>query len=204
MFLHCALYGGRMFSWDTNASKGSFLKSVINESMCKILKVDINKIWEFISYESTDKFVGLRVLKELKLKADFCFFDSLHTLDHLMSEIKSFEIVNNKEFVIALDDAYYTKKSKNFSYLNMIRQKLNLNKIKEPKSNQCGPFYSEVKNYLKKRYRKVLHLNNYYQKNFKGDIFFSYFESDRIFLNKTGMEDKSKLKNRLEAFLIKK
>ena len=65
MFLHCALYEVKIFSWDTNASKGSFLKSVINESMCKILKVDINKIWEFISYESTDKFVGLRVLKEL-------------------------------------------------------------------------------------------------------------------------------------------
>ena len=204
MFLHCALYGGKMFSWDTNASKGSFLKSVINESMCKILKVDMNNIWNFISYESTDKYIGLSVLKELKIKGDFCFFDSLHTLNHLMSEIKNFETVSNREFMLALDDAYYTKRSKNFSYVNMIRQKLDLKKIDEPKSNLSKPFYIEVQNYLNKKYNKVTHLNNYYKKNFKKDIFFRYYESDRVFLNKTGMEDKSKLKNRLEAFLVKK
>ena len=55
-----------MFSWDTNASKGSFLKSVINESICKVLKCDLNKIWTYISYDSTDKNAGLEILKELK------------------------------------------------------------------------------------------------------------------------------------------
>ncbi len=204
MFLHCALRGGRMFSWDTNASKGSFLKSVINESICKVLKCDLNKIWTFISYDSTDKNAGLEILKELKVKADFGFFDSIHTLDHLMKEIKSFEKISNKRFLIALDDAYYTKKSKNFSYINMIRNKLNLKKISEPKLNKCKPFYIEVKNYFLKKYKKVNHLSNFYKKNYKRDIFFSYFESDRFFLNKTGMEEKSKLKNRLEALFIDK
>ena len=74
MFLHCALRGGECFL-DTNASKGSFLKSVINESICKVLKCDLNKIWTFISYDSTDKNAGLEILKELKVKADFGFFD---------------------------------------------------------------------------------------------------------------------------------
>ena len=86
----------------------------------------------------------------------------------------------------------------------MIRQKLDLKKIDEPKSNLSKPFYIEVQNYLNKKYNKITHLNNYYKKNFKKDIFFKYYESDRVFLNKTGMEDKSKLKNRLEAFLVKK
>jgi hypothetical protein len=49
-----------------------------------------------------------------------------------MKEVKSFESVTSKTFIIALDDAYYTKRSKNFSYINMIRQKLNLEKVKEP------------------------------------------------------------------------
>lgn len=204
MFLHCALWGGKMFSWDTNASKGSFLKSVINESICKVVGCDINKIWTFISYDSTDKNVGIEVLKELKIKADFCFFDSLHTLNHLMKEVKSFESVTSKKFIIALDDAYYTKRSKNFSYINMIRQKLNLKKIKEPILNKCDPFYLEIKKFFGKKYKKVKHLKNYYKKNFKKDIFFSYYESDRYFLNKTGMEEQSKLKNRFEAFLIYK
>ena len=30
MFIYCALNSGKMFSWDTNGSKGYFLKSVIS------------------------------------------------------------------------------------------------------------------------------------------------------------------------------
>ena len=68
IFLHCALYGGRMFSWDINSNKGSYLKSIISDSICKILNVDIHKIWTFISSSSTDPFVGLIVMKEIKIK----------------------------------------------------------------------------------------------------------------------------------------
>lgn len=203
MFLHCAIWGGKMFSWDTNASKGSFLKSVVNDSICKVTGVNLNKIWTFISYDSVDPNVGIEVLKELKLKSDFCFFDSLHTLNHLKKEIKSFENIASKTFMIALDDAYYDKKNQNYSYLNMIRKKLNLKKIIEnDNDNKSKPFYIEVKNYLKKRYKKVINLDNYYKHNYKKDIFFSYYNSDRLFLNEVGMEEKNKLKNRLEVFLI--
>ena len=117
IYLHCSLYGGRMFSWDTNALKGSFLKSVILQSIDKVLESNVNKIWNFISYDSTDKNVGIEALNELKIKADFCFFDSLHTMDHLLNEVKSFEKVASKKFIVALDDAYYKKKtSKLFIY----------------------------------------------------------------------------------------
>lgn len=204
MYLHCSIYGGRMFSWDTNATKGSFLKSVISESIDKVLKTNYNKIWTFIPYDSTDKYVGLEVLKELNIKADFCFFDSLHTLDHLFKEVKSFEKISSKNFILALDDAYYRKKSKNFSYLNMIRKKLNLNDVKEPSSNICKPFYKELINYLKKNYSKVMLEKNYYRKNFKKDIFFNYYSADRTFMNKMGMEEKNKLINRFEAIYVKK
>ena len=49
MFLHCAIYGGKMYSWDINGSKGSFIRTVISESICRILNVDVNKIWNFVS-----------------------------------------------------------------------------------------------------------------------------------------------------------
>ena len=55
MFLHCALFGGKMYSWDTNASKGSFLRSVISDSIGRVLGVDVNKIWSFISFKRTYK-----------------------------------------------------------------------------------------------------------------------------------------------------
>ena len=65
MFLHCALYGGTIYSWDINPSRGSFLRSVITESIGRILKTDVNKIWNFVGYNSADKNIGIQVLKEL-------------------------------------------------------------------------------------------------------------------------------------------
>ena len=204
MYLHCALYGGKMFSWDTNASKGAFLKSVIVQSIDQVLGSSINKIWNFVPYDSTDQYVGLVILKEFKLKADFCFFDTLHTLDHLLKEVKCFEKISSSKFVIALDDAYYRKKSVNYSYINMIREKINLKKVIEPKKNICMPFYLEIKKYLKKKYSTVLLQDNYYKKNFDKDIFFQYYSFDRSFLNKMGMEEKKKLKNRFEVFYVER
>lgn len=202
MFLHCAINGGKMFSWDTNSLKGSFLRSVISESIGKTLSVDVNKIWNFIPYNSVDKNIGISVLKELKLKANFCFFDSLHTLDHLLSELKEFLKVSDNKYLIAIDDAYYNKRHVNFSYVNMLREKINLKKIKEPKENVSKEYYKEVENYLKFRGIKFKRLETYYKKNYKSDIFFKYFKQDRKFMNKLKMEERNKLKNRLEIYLI--
>jgi len=202
MFLHCALFGGKMYSWDTNASKGSFLRSVISESMGKVLEVDVNKIWNFIPFNSADPNVGIRVLKELNTKADFCFFDSWHTLEHIMKELQEFEIIASSKFILAFDDAYYKKKYSNYSYVNMLRTKLGLKKIKESKDNICKPFYVEIEKYLKNKYTKVLKVRDYYKNNYKKDIFFQYFASDRKFMNKMGMEEKDKLIHRFDAFIV--
>jgi len=204
MYLHCVLHGGSMYSWDTNASKGAFLKSVILQSIDQVLGSSVNKIWTFVPYDSTDQHVGLMALKELKLKADFCFFDTLHTLDHLLKEVKHFEKIASSKFVVALDDAYYRKKSANYSYINMIRRKMNLKKIIEPRKNICLPFYIELKKYLKNKYSKVVLEDNYYKKNYMNDIFFTYYSFDRSFLNKTGMEEKRNLKNRFEVLYVEK
>ena len=63
-----------MFSWDTNANKGSFLRSVLSESIGKSLKVDVNEIWEFIGFDSTDPHIGMNILKKKKVKNRFLFF----------------------------------------------------------------------------------------------------------------------------------
>ena len=110
---------------------------MITESICRVLNVDANKIWNFISSSSTDPYTGIPILKELKKKADYGFFDSWHTLDHVMKELKMFETIASKKFVVAFDDAYYAKRHTNDSYINMLRSKLKLRKIKPPKI-QCG------------------------------------------------------------------
>ena len=61
-----------------------------------------------------------------------------------MSEIKSFEAISNESFIIALDDAYYTCRYNNYSYMNMIRKKMKLPPVSEPKSNICNPGNIEI------------------------------------------------------------
>jgi hypothetical protein len=181
IFLHCALYGGRMFSWDINSNKGSYLKSIISDSICKVLNVDIHKIWTFISSSSTDPFVGLIVLKEMKLKSDFCFFDTEHTLKNVMNELNDFLKISEKSFVVAFDDAYYQKRYVNFVFTNIIRTKLNLKRIKEPKSNISKPLYTEVQNFLKKNFRNVNKINDFYKSNYLNDSWFSYYKEVKDF-----------------------
>ena len=204
MFLYCALNNGKMFSWDTNGSKGLFLKSVISEAICRSLNVNIYKIWSFIGFDSTSQQVGIPVLNELGEKANFGFFDSWHTLDHLMKEIRCFEQVVSNDFYIALDDAYYTKKSENYSYLNMIRKKLSLNPVQESPDNKCNPFHIEIENYLIENYSNVEKIKDTYKRDYKSDIFFDYYESDRKAMGKIGMEIKEKLDHRFDSWVVRK
>ncbi len=202
MFLHAALTGGQLYSWDTNGSKGSFLRSVISDSICRVLDIDLHKVWKFISFDSTNPYVGIRVMEELNLNPSFGFFDSWHTLDHLMKEINNFEFVAANKFIIALDDAYYSKKYENFSYINMLRKKLSLNVIEEPEDNVCKPFYIEVEKYLKSKYKNVKKINDSYKNDYKDDIFFNYYNGDRMFINELGMEQKEELEHRFDAWQV--
>jgi len=202
MFLYCALNKGKMFSWDTNGSKGFFLKSVILEAICRPLNVNIYKTWSFIGFDSTSKHVGIPILTEIGHQADFGFFDSWHTLDHLMNEIKCFEQIVKDHFYLALDDAYYTKKSENYSYLNMIRKKLDLEPVQEEANNKCNPFHIEVGQYLTEKYNTVTKINDTYKTDYSKDIFFDYYESDREAMGKLGMEEKENLKHRFDAWSI--
>ena len=143
-------------------------------------------------------------MSELGTKADFGFFDSWHTLDHLMKEIKLFEGVVSDDFIIALDDAYYRKKYDNYSYINMLRKKVGLGIIDEPEDNLCNPFYVEVEEYLKKRHSIVEKIDDTYKKDYKDDVFFKYYEGDRNFMNTMGLEEKEKLDHRFDAWRIVK
>jgi len=201
-FLYAALNNGKVFSWDTNGSKGSFLRSVISEAICRPLEVDLYKYWTFIGFDSTSEHVGIPVIKELGHKADFCYFDSWHTLDHLMNEMKCFEKVTNDGFIVALDDAYYAKRTNNYSYLNMIRKKLGLSSVQEPKTNVCDPFYIEMENYLKDNYVNIKKIKDSYKDEFKDDMFFSYFSGDRAAMGTVGMEEESSLEHRYDCWRI--
>lgn len=202
LFLHASLTGGKVYTWDTNGSKGAYLRSVISDSMCRVLGVNLHEVWQFISFDSTNPHIGINVLLELSAKPDFGFFDSWHTLDHLMNEIKLFEAVASNDFIIALDDAYYRKKYENYSYINMLRKKIGLGIIDEPTDNICRPFYVEVEEYLRDKYYKVEKIIDTYKEDYQYDIFFNYYEGDRAFTNTLGMEKKEELEHRFDAWKV--
>ena len=108
---------------------------------------------------------------------------------------------------------HITQKKINYTYLNIIRTKLNLRRVKEPKNNICQPFYQEVKKYLESNYKKVTKVKDYYKPNFKKDNWFSYYKEvkdfgvsdyDKNFSKNDFKKRSSRFKHRFDAFHISK
>ncbi len=198
LFLHCAINGGRLFSWDTNQTKGSLVRSVINESISRLLNVNVNNIWTFIGTSSTSPFTGIGILKELSLKADYCFLDSAHNMEHLLSELKQIDNICSKNFFIALDDVYTNQAKYNYPYINMVRNKIGLKEIKSKKENISKTFFEEVTNFYKrKNYNLKLIKNEIKGKKISKDIYLDYYNSDFNFMKKVGL-----VKNPQQRFAI--
>ncbi len=202
MIVHCCIYGGKVFSWDINQSRGSFLRALFSESIGLHFGKDINKIWTFIGYNSIDKDIGIPVLNEMKKKADFGFFDSLHTTDHVKKELNAFLKTSAKKFIVAFDDAYYNKRHTNEGYINMMRLKLNLKKMIKPKNNVSKEIWEEAFILLKKRFKKVKKIKTSFEKNSKKDLFFDYFSTDREFTLKIDMEEEKKRSKTFAVFEV--
>ena len=202
MVLNAVLNGGRVFSWDTNGSKGSFLRSVLTETIGNSLGVNPSDYWTFVGFDSTNPSAGIPILRELGLAADFGYFDSWHTLEHLKAELQAFELVAGAEFVVALDDAYYKSRFENYAYINMIRRKLSLPAMREPAANICDSFHIEVDRYLRERYSEVCKIDDSYKSTFSEDIFFQYFSGDRKAMQDLGMEKQEELAHRFDAWKV--
>lgn len=203
MVVYSIINGAHVYSWDTNGSKGSFLRTVILDAICRPLGVNIFDYWTFTAFDSTNEHIGIPVLSEIGVKATFGFFDSWHTFDHLITEVNCFLNIASPSFVLAIDDAYYTCKSQNYSYINMLRSKLSLPPILDTlDDNTCPPFYEGIEQHLSSRYSNVTKIDDSYKSEFGKDIFFSYYSGDRKTMNRLGMESVDKLAHRFDAWLI--
>ena len=89
MLYYAVKNNGILYSWDTNGSKGSFLRSIANDTIGKSFNKSLFDHWKFVAYSSIDDYLGIGILEELGEKIDFCFFDRLHTLDQLLAELSS-------------------------------------------------------------------------------------------------------------------
>jgi len=196
---------GELYTWDTNGSKLFFLRSILNDTLMKYFSDrNLNQHWKCVAANSTDKFVGIDMLKELSKQVSACFLDSEHTLDCLIKELKSIcELINN-EALVAIDDGNYTYKSYNSAYINLIRKKHNLGPINNSPENTCREFWQEVGDYLKAKFRKVEHLADSYKKTYRSDIFWSYYKTDKEKAAQVQMEKMENLAHRFDAWKVSK
>ena len=142
-----------------NPDKISLIRQVINDAVCRPLKANIFDYWTYIPSNSLDKYTGISALKELKKKPQFAFLDSSHSLEHLKKEVMEFIKIASKEFILGIDDGnHINSKFFPFGYTNMIRHKMGLKKISNPKKNTSLPFFVEINNLLKKNFKSVKNL----------------------------------------------
>jgi len=202
--LYAILKNGKVYSWDTNGSKGFFLNSVMNESLGKTFGININDYWNFIASSSTETYSGINLIKEKRIKPNFAFFDSDHTWKTVGEELKLFLKISKKDSIIAFDDAYYNYKEHNIPYINMIRSKLDLKPIKNFKANISKPFFDEAKNFIKKNNYKSTEIKTNFKSLILNDLFLKYYSGDRQFMNKLGMEEKNKITQRIRILKVTK
>ena len=221
-FLACYLFNKKLYSFDHNPDKISLLKTVINEAICSPLNIKISDYWTPIPSNSVDKYTGINCLSEFNENFNLGFFDSAHSLKFLLEEISTFHKIANKKFILGIDDGEkINNREFHFDFINMIRTKINLKKIKNPKSNNCDYFYKEVENFLKDNSKKVLKLKTFFQKNLENDLYFNFFGNDTSYeanedkkdiddfkyqniFKKVPIKEKKIYKNRISFFEIYK
>ena len=200
---HAMKHNGVLYSWDNNGSKGAFLRGVITDTLAKHYDANIWNHWKFIPYSSTSDHLGVGVVAELGLESDFCFLDSEHTLNTLVSELKFASKSLREGAIVAIDDANYSAKYMNTAYINMQRAKIGLSPVDDPPDNICAPFYEEAEQFLGENWKVVESLETTYSATYREDIFWSYFSSDRAAMSDKGMEKISSLEHRLAAWRVK-
>ena len=222
LFVASYIYNKKLFTFDINPDKISLIRQVINDAICIPLKANIFDYWTYVPSNSLDKYTGIPALKEFKKKPQFAFLDSSHSLEHLKKEVIEFTKVASKEFILGIDDGnLMNSRFFPFDYTNMVRNKMGLKKISNPKQNISPPFFIEVNNLLKKNFKFVKRLETFFQKNYQNDLWFNYFGPDIAYdaLNdKKGINDfkyfnifkklsrkkREIFKNRIAFFLVKK
>lgn len=204
LFYFAAKMGGKLYSWDTNGSKAAFLRSVVNDNLCKALGVNLHKHWKFVEFLSTDPHLGIPILHELNEKVDFCFLDSWHTLDNLGKEVELLIPLLSDTAFVALDDANYNNISYNYGFVNMFRKKLGLAPVEEPEENKGEPYFVAIEKMLKESINSVEKVDDTYKKTYSEDIFFSYYNIDKEVMGKMGMEKNDERDHRFDAWKIEK
>lgn len=202
LYYFASKYNGILFSWDSNASKGREVGSIINESICRSFNESLYKHWRFIGSSSLSKHLGINILAELGYTVDFCFLDSYHTLNNIISELKLIKECISNRSIVSIDDANYNNIDENYSFINIQRAKLGLSKVQEPKNNLGGMYKDMIGDYLSNNFFSVEKIEEYATMQKNNEIYFNYYSVDKGIQNDFGMEKLDNLGNRFAAWEV--
>lgn len=195
-------HDGILYSWDFNGPKGALLRSVCTDTLVAHHEKRLFDHWRFIAYNSLSEHLGIPILREFNVTVDFCFFDSEHTREVLLGELQAVGPHLNDRAIVAIDDANYNYVHTNISYINMLRKKLGLPPVENRSDNVCKPFFVEVEEFLKSEWTSVEYLHDSYKRDYKNDLFWSYYNSDREAMGREGMERLDTLEHRFDSWLV--
>ena len=222
LFVASYIYKKKLFTFDINPDKITLIRQVINDAICRPLKANIFDYWTYVPSDSLDKYTGIPALKEFRKKPQFAFLDSYHSLEHLKKEVIEFTKISTKKFILGIDDGnIVNSRFFSFGYTNMLRNKIGLKRITNPKRNVSPPLVFEIHKLLKKKFKHVKKLETFFQKNYQNDLWFNYFGADISYddqinkkhvndfkytniFKKLRSKDKKIFRDRVAFFLVKK
>ncbi len=197
MFLACVYKNKKFYSFDPSDTKLSLIKNVINEAICENLIIKISDYWSPINSTSENIYTGINMLKDLRGKFDFVFLDSIHSYDHITSEIDNFLNLSSKNFVIGIDDTHLNYRKYNEAMINLIRTKNNFKPVNLKNNSMSLKLEFSIYNYLKKKLNKVVKIKSKNQSS-KKDKYIKYYGDIRI----KPTENSKFIKNSKASFFI--
>ncbi|MDG1157633.1 MAG: hypothetical protein P8M81_08580, partial [Litorivicinaceae bacterium] len=162
-----------------------------------------------ITADAKSEVCGIGVLDELDLEIIFGFFDSMHTHEQLLSEVKLAMSSLGQTSVIYIDDHQLTCSVENVHLGNLARRKLGLSDVPADVCNRFSvksDFGSAVMELLSEKFmiaKQEWSLTDALTEDLD-QTFFSYFAQDRMVMHQVGAELSNSSLNRAISYRLRR
>lgn len=192
----------QLYTWDISSNKLAYLRGLLTDTLFRHYRgKNIYDYWVYTAFNSTSEHVGIPVLKELDKQVAACFFDSDHTWNTLGAEVRAICPFLIDGGLVAIDDGNYRYQTYNTAYINMLRNKVGLDKV-EIQDNEGPTFWESTEGVLKENLGLVVNQSGgSYRKNYKDDVFFEYYLERKVTAD-LDMEKIDELDHRFDAWRV--
>ena len=203
LFLHYAMAsGGKLYSWDMNGSKASFIRGVAVETLEPFHRKPITDHWVFVSSLSLSPHTGLAMLRQMTDRVDMTMHDSDHTWETITGEIDALIPCLGDGALVCVDDANQTFVHTYEPIINMTRKKAGLPSIAPIEGNRSEPHYKRLPAFLRKHFERVEPASSSFLERLQDDPFYNWYNADRAGMNAVGMERLDDLSGRFVAYKV--